>query len=370
MTGRHDLLVIGAGVVGLSAARELAARGARVLVVDADPDGGAGSRAAAGVAIPSLRLLADPVMAEFVAQARLRLDADVAALEPTAPGLRRGQGVLRPVRDQRERDALHRLAAADPEALGRWLDGSELAEVEPVLGAGPFTGGFLAERASVVDTVLYVDGLAGAARSCGVEVRLGERVVGIDEEPDGVSVRTVTGTVTAERLLVAAGAWSGVLPGLPALPIRPVRGQMVEVRHPLLRPGRIVSGRTYLCPWRAGTACLGATEEDAGFAAHPTAAGTAYLLSRLVRDFPLLAEARPERIWAGLRSAAPDGRLVAGRYPGTRRVFVGTGHGGQGILTGACSGLALAAELDTGRSSLPEEFRADRALSASGTGGA
>ncbi|WP_405705464.1 FAD-binding oxidoreductase [Streptomyces xanthophaeus] len=360
MTAVHDVLVIGAGVVGHSVARELAQRGARVHVVDGSPDGGSGSRAAAGVAIPSLRLLADPVMHAFVAAARTRFDEDVRTFEKTTPGIRRGRGVLRPVRTEEEREQLVLTTAARPEELGEWTDAAALADLEPVFARSSFLGAFRTAAGHMVDTALYVDALGSAARAAGATVSLGEQVLGIEEAPGAVRVTTSRGSLRADRVVVAAGAWSGSLPGLPPLPVHPMRGQMIEVRDAEVRIDHVISGRTYLCPWRAGSLCTGATEEMAGFADHVTTAGTVFLLSRLIRDFPLLADARPVRAWAGLRSASGDGRLVLGRYPATTRVYVCSAHAGQGILTGHHSGWALAHLLDTGEPAAPEAFSPDR----------
>ena len=81
-----NIIVIGAGVVGLGIARQLAARGAKVTILDASSPGGLGSRAAAGVAIPSVKLLEDAQLFELTRLAHPVLKADLASLPD--PGLR------------------------------------------------------------------------------------------------------------------------------------------------------------------------------------------------------------------------------------------------------------------------------------------
>ncbi|MFD7659333.1 NAD(P)/FAD-dependent oxidoreductase [Actinosynnema sp. NPDC059797] len=357
-----DVAVIGAGVVGLSAALELAGRGASVVVLDADADGGRGSRAAAGVAIPSLRLRSDPLLRRFADEGRARLDEDVAAFEPIHPGIRRGHGVLRPVLAGAEEDALRAVAAQDPDSLGTWADAEEMAELEPVLRGSPYAGAFVSDNGYVVDTGLYLDALAAGARAAGTTVRLGVSVLGVDTRTGGVDIATTAGGLTADRLVVAAGAWSATIPGIPTLDVFPLLGQMIELRHPAHQLRRLVSSRTYLAPWRAGGICLGATEERVGFADGPTALGSGYLLSRLVRNVPALAAARIRTSWTGLRSASPDGRPLVGFVDGhDRRVVVGTGHGGQGILTGRHTGRLLADLVEDRADALPVEFAPHRA---------
>ncbi|GIF05432.1 NAD(P)/FAD-dependent oxidoreductase [Actinoplanes siamensis] len=352
MNERADVVVVGAGVVGLSAACELAARGAGVVVVDASPRGGDGSRAAAGVAVPSLRLLTDPVLARFVDEAAARLHADVAT---AGPPLRLGERVLRPAWTAGERAELERAAQRAPAALGRWLEPDELRACEPVLDGADVLGGFAVDRGYVVDTDAYLDSLARRCAVAGAEIVLGCPVLEIrDGAP--ATVRAERRSWTAEQVVVAAGPWSGRIGGLPPLPVRPVRGQIVELACAGMPLRSVVSGRTYVCPAADARIGVGSTEEAAGFDDRVTAAGVAFLLAKVVSRFPRLRDATFAGARAGLRAATPDGRPSIGRYPGTSRVLVGTGHGGQGILTGPYTGWALAELVERRAVDLPAEF--------------
>ncbi len=361
MTTRKDIIVLGAGVVGLSTARQLLARGARVTVLDPSNPGGQGSRAAAGVAIPSVRLLEDPDMLAFTSAGREALTEDVAALG--AGGLRRGGGILRPMADDKARLALEAKAGARAQGwLGRWAPVDEVVALEPALAGAPIAGAFVNDEGFMVDTDAYLTALLHDVAARGGEVRLSEAALHISDSEGGVEVRTISGTLKADLLLVAAGAWSGVLPGLPALPVKPQRGQMMTVFHPRVRLTRIISGPAYLAPWRAGEVVVGATEEDAGFACHTTPAGLLHLAATVARLSPALRDARFTHSWAGLRSTTPNGRPLLGRYPGTQRTWLATGHGGQGILTGGLTGRAVAELMDAGRSDAAAPFEPQRAL--------
>ncbi len=131
----------------------------------------------------------------------------------------------------------------------------------------------------------------------------------------------------AGRLVVCAGAWSGGIAGLPPLPVKPLRGQMLTIFHPEVRLTRVVSGPTYLAPWRTGELVVGATEEDAGFACHVTPTGLMHLGATVAKLEPMLREARFGRAWAGLRAVTPGGKPLIGRYPGTKAVLIASGHG-------------------------------------------
>ncbi|MCK8504160.1 NAD(P)/FAD-dependent oxidoreductase [Myxococcus fulvus] len=343
-----EVLILGAGVVGLSAARRLAALGARVTVLDAVDPGGRGSRAAAGVAIPSVRLHDD---ADMLAFARGGRDALVAELDSLPEGalLRRGQGILRIAADTKGRDALAERAVKHPEELGTWVDAARLVELEPALEGTPLLGAFESSRGHMVDTEGYVNALLGAASRAGVRLLLGEAAHAVEETSDAVVVRTDRWTLRADQLLVSAGPWSSTLAGLPPLPLKPVRGQMMVVHQPGLCLSRVVSGPTYLAPWRAGELVVGATEEDVGFVENVTPTGLLHLSATVAKLAPRLREARFVRAWAGLRAVTPDGRPYLGRYPGTRRTFVATGLGGQGILTGAHAAALVVEQLASGR---------------------
>jgi glycine oxidase len=362
MTVRTDIIILGAGVVGLSTARQLAATGARVTILDAGNPGGQGSRAAAGVAIPSIRLLDDPDMLAFTTTARSVLIEDVAALGGGA--LRRGGGILRPMPDDKARLALEARAARVEGWLGRWAPAEEVAALEPALTGAPIAGAFVNDEGFMVDTDAYLSAMLHELATHGVEVRLSEAALLVSDSSQGVEVRTAQGAMKAEWLVVAAGAWSGTLAGLPALPVKPQRGQMLTVFHPRVRLTRIISGPTYLAPWRGGEVVVGATEEDAGFACHTTPAGLMHLSAAVCRLAPTLREARFTGSWAGLRSTSPDGRPLLGRYPGTSRTVIASGHGGQGILTGALTGRAVAELLSSGRSEVAAPFTPERSLAA------
>jgi glycine/D-amino acid oxidase-like deaminating enzyme len=97
---------------------------------------------------------------------------------------------------------------------------------------------------------------------------------------------------------------------------------------------------------------VGATVEEAGFAAHPTVAGIQGLLAFAGRTFPGLGEARLEAVWAGLRPGTPDGLPIVGFLPGYP-VLAATGHFRNGILLAPWTALQVAALLAAGPGSEP-----------------
>lgn len=338
---KQQIIVLGAGVVGLSTARRLLRSGRAVTVLEMATPGGQGSRAAAGVAIPSVRLLDDPAMAEFTTAGRAVLADDLASL-PEPQSLRRGKGVIRIVPDAKAKEDMAARAGSAPSWFGAYIDREELVRLEPAMEGTPLLGGYLNEDAFMVDTDGYLSALARDVQQRGGVLRTGVGAVEISARADGVQVRTHAGELKADALVLAAGAWSGQLPGLPALPIFPLRGQMMLIERPGAALTRVISGPSYLAPWRAGAVVVGATEEEAGFVAVNTPAGLLHLSATVAKLAPLYRDAKVLHMWAGLRAATKSGRPLIGALPDVPNVFVGAGHGGQGILTGAYTGQLLA----------------------------
>jgi glycine oxidase len=217
-------------------------------------------------------------------------------------------------------------------------------------------GGFVGDNGFMVDVDNYLDALIFEGTRRGVKLNLGQAALAIHEDEHGMTVQTTTGSLTADWFVLAAGAWSNSIVGLPPLPVFPLRGQMLSVSKPPLVPSRIISGRCYLGPWRRGEVMVGATEENVEFREYNTPDGLLLLLGMLGRSAPLLRDARVSTMWAGLRAATKSGRPMIGLHPEARRVIVATGHTSQGILTGALTGQAVTELIDSGRSEVAAAF--------------
>jgi glycine oxidase len=163
----------------------------------------------------------------------------------------------------------------------------------------------------------------------------GEPVHGFAVRGDRVEgVKTPSGLVVCDRVVVAAGPWSGDLLGSLGVqaPTPPVKGQIVLLRtvRPVLR--RIVEyGKNYLVPRDDGRVLVGATEEYVGFDKRSTPGEVRDLLATALRLCPDLARAEVERAWAGLRPGSADARPYIGPLPGYSNAFVASGHKRTGL---------------------------------------
>ncbi len=185
-----------------------------------------------------------------------------------------------------------------------------------------------------VDNVQACAVLASAALAAGVTINYSFEVERIERmhRSGGIRLHADGDTREAELLILAAGAWSGQIPGFPALPVRPVRGQMLLLQG-IDWPWRgCIRNRHGYAVRRGETGLLvGATTEEAGFFCHPTVAGIESLLAFTRHILPGLDAARLEAVWAGLRPGTPDDMPLLGFLPGWP-VIAATGHFRNGIL--------------------------------------
>jgi glycine oxidase len=233
------------------------------------------------------------------------------------------------------------------------LESWDAAAIVERLGPGVCRGaraGLYFPDEAVVDPRKLVRVLDRAARGRGVEVRTDTPVRALRVENGRCTgVETESEFFAAGCVVDAAGAWAGRVGGLPfAVPVEPVRGQIVELDCGARPPALVLHGEsTYLVPQGGGRVLVGATVERAGFRKEVTAGAIAGLLEEAARLYPAVADARFVTAWSGLRPGTTDGLPILGgcSVPG---LFFATGHYRNGVLLAPVSA-ALLAEAIEGR---------------------
>lgn len=346
-----EILIVGGGLIGLSIARALASRGATVTVFDRDPEPRGASWAAGGMLAP-LGEAPDPgPFLSFGLDALGRWPEWAAALERDSGcdvGLHRGGKLLVAAEADGVRALRARFswqAAAGHEV--RWLEGSAVHATEPALAPGWQTGLHLPDHAHV-DPRRLLAALRQAARSQGVTLRRGREVVGIHSGARGVrGVELDHGErVSARWVVVAAGAWSGRLAGLPRpLPVAPVRGQMLALAlDEPLTDGLVAGPDAYLIPREVAgrpTLVVGASMDDAGFDVATDDATIAALRAGAEALLPALRGLPEWGRWAGLRPGTPDDLPILGADPEVSGLIYATGHHRNGILLAPSTAAAV-----------------------------
>lgn len=330
------VIVVGAGVIGCAIAYELAVRGAAVVVLDARGLGQGATRASAGILAPYIEGHSSALLRLGICSLD-RYDAfvrRVAADSERAIEYRR-TGTLQVARTDEEARQLARQqqALAGLGTRADVVDGGEARRLEPAL-AQDIRGALRVQAHGYVRAGVLTEALAAAARARGARMSV-VRVERVRAAGDGVAVTTADGDITADAVVLAAGSWSGdiVMAPLPPAPVRPVRGQLVELRLPQPPVAHIVWGTDcYLVPWKDGRVLVGATVEDVGFDERVTVGGVRQLLESAAQLVPALGGAAFEGARAGLRPATSDELPIIGASTTMRGVFYATGHYRNGVL--------------------------------------
>jgi glycine oxidase len=322
---QHDVVVVGAGVIGLACAWRCAQRGLRVLVLEREEEPGAG---ASGVAAG---MLAPVTEAEFGEEALLRLNLAGAELWPAfaaelaeRSGIDTGyraSGALVVAADRDDAEELRRLHSFQ-RSLGleaSWLSGRECRRLEPRLSPR-VPGGILAEHDHQVEPRAVVRALGAALEAAGGELRCGVEV----RDPHDLD---------AEHVVLAAGCWSGA-------PVRPVKGQILRLRGEPLAQRLVRTPRCYVVSRADGEVVVGATVEERGFDTAVTADGVFRLLEAAYEVLPDAAELEFVEASARLRPGTPDNAPLIGEHDG---LVWATGHHRNGVLLAPITAAAVAA---------------------------
>jgi glycine oxidase len=338
-----DVIVVGAGVIGLSCAWRAAQRGLDVVVVEKRAPAAGASGVAAGMLAPVGEL-------SFGERRLLELNLASAELFPTfaaeleaaasLPVGYRRCGALHVALDRDEAEELRRRHRLQ-ESLGleaEWLAPRRCRELEPGL-APSIAGGVHAPHEAAIDPRALCAALLAALEREGAEVRNGFEVDGAligNGRIEGV--RSANGEeLRARDVVLANGPWAGAAGWLPeaARPeVRPVKGQILTLRGPAQAPlceQIVASERVYVVPREDGRVVVGATVEERGFDTTVTAGGVHELLREAYRLLPEIAELELIEADAGLRPGTPDNLPLIG--PGAiEGLILATGHYRNGVL--------------------------------------
>ena len=333
-----DVIVVGGGLMGCSVAYRLAKDGAQVLVLERSIPGAEASSAAAGILGPTVESFEDALALQIGRRSR-ELHAELAdeldELCGVDVGFRRC-GVVTLAFDEEE------LAALDSQASSLELHGircdrwspEELMQEEPAANREALGALSVSEDAQVEPKKL-LSAIALAAERDGVTFRSGSTVRSVSIEGGRVrGVELSDQAIEADRLVVAAGSWTTLIPGLPfdSETIFPVRGQMIatETRPPIFR--RVVFGAGgYVVTRPDGRVLCGSTTERVGFQRGITFGGMADVIGKATRIAPELRTASMQEHWSSFRPGTPDGLPLVGETQ-VDGLFVASGHYRNGIL--------------------------------------
>ncbi len=327
-------------MIGLASAVALAERNVSVTLISQHRPGEA-SPAAAGMLAPSVERATGPAH-DFGVAARDRypsfLDflADRTGVKVPLNRL----GILQVALTENGIKGLKRTALP----VARWLDASELRELEPALSHG--LGAMFSPNDGAVDNTVLLTALEKLCASNDRITRVSDSVLAVEPAADSCIVRTESGTRhTARRVVIAAGAWAATISGARhARAVEPARGQLVSysaspLRHVSYGP------RGYVVP-RGNATIGGSTMENVGFDSTTTPSGVKRVRAASEEICPSLASAQEPNAWAGLRPITPDMLPLLGPDPDRPSLIYACGHSRNGVLMAPLTG-DLVADLVT-----------------------
>ena len=333
-----QVVVVGAGVIGCAVAYELARRGARVRVLDRRDVAHGATQASAGILAPFVEAHEGSALLDLGGRSLDCYDEFVARVVEDS------SAAVQYVRNGTLEVAFDRTTLGRLDALGcslaargvpaELLDGRAVREAEPQLHEKA-CGGVLVPSHGFVGAGDLTAALRRGAAAHGVTFETAITAVRISSGRDGLRVETPGDRIECNTVVMAAGSWSGQIEveGESALPVRPVRGQLLHLAWPASPLTRVVwCERCYLVPWPDGTVLAGATIEEVGFDERATVAGVRQLIEAVSEVTPQARDAWFKEVRVGLRPATPDHLPVIGASTRVPGLVYATGHFRSGVL--------------------------------------
>jgi len=351
--GGKRIIIVGGGVIGLSIAEHCLRKGLQPVILDKGPFAkeaswaGAGfldlrSAARVGGAFFDLCKRSYDLFPEWAERLKKESGLDPELLH---------SGSLDLAFNDEEENAIRQIESNLKTFgfSGEWLKPADATKKEPKLSKD-VRSVFHFKQTSQVRPPRLTRALIQVLQKGKVELREVEPVEAILlKGTRAVGVRTTKGVLEGDGVVLASGAWSGLLAeqlGIP-LVVKPFRGQVVMFRS---QPGTlrhilftgVQKAFTYMVPRQDGHIYVGSTLEDAGFEKMTTPAGMDKLKTGAVKMLPGLSQQLIEDTWSGLRPGSIDGWPYLGRVPGAEGLWVATGHFTHGLLLSAVTGSLMA----------------------------
>jgi sarcosine oxidase subunit beta len=361
----YDVIIVGAGSVGLPTACFLAREKVKVLVIDDRRSHGQGQNK---TAIGGVRAThSDPAKIQ-TCQLSLEVFGTWKDLYGDDMHFQRG-GYCFPVYTEEHETALKDLLVVQKKyGLNiNWIDEAGIRQLLPGINPGGLRGGTFSPEDGNLSPILAAGAFFRQACDFGAEFKFGETVTGI-ELNGGIRVKTDKAAYSAGKIINAAGARAGEI-GLMMgvdLPIAPDshEGGVTEPVEPFFKPLVVDirefpgSKNVYFYQEKLGHLVFCLTPEPIipGTSRDSTSDFLPLVARRLMNLFPRLRNLRVRRVWRGLYPMTPDGVPIVDRLKDSDHLYVAAGFCGQGLMLGPGIALNLVSLITTGKPLLPEEI--------------
>lgn len=340
-----EVLIIGAGVIGMMMARELAQSGVKVTLIDRKGCAQESSWAGGGIVSPLYPWrYPDAVtqLATWSQSSYVHLAADLLEETGIDPELRQKGMLMVAVEDQADAIAW----AEKYHRPLRLVDSEFLYGKEPDLVPGLTEGLWMPEVSSIRNPRLGQALRRSMELHPNIELLEQCEVTGLlIEQNRVVGVSTAENKLFADKVVVASGAWSGELlqPLGVNIPVEPVHGQMMLFKaEPGLVNRVVLKGGRYVIPRNDGRVLVGSTLERIGFEKRTTEEAAKSLYDTALDIIPALADYPVEHHWSGLRPGSPEGIPYIGDVPEFENLYINAGQYRNGLVLAPASTRLLA----------------------------
>jgi glycine oxidase len=356
-----DVVIIGGGIAGCSAAYYLAQNGITSTIIEREDIASQASGYNAGGLNPlEGHGWPDPLLP--MALQSFRLHQELWRQLPEETGIDyhgRFSSILKVAFAEDElpdlRDTLATFnGTTEPGFSAEWLEREDVLAIEPRVSPD-IIGGVRAVGNGALDGQEFTQALASAAVNRGSKV-VSASAIGLRLGNGRVeSVVTSDGEISCAALLIAAGPWCRTAEQWLdiAIPVDPLKGQIIRLQpdgpgleYELIGAGSSMYAKTDGLIW------CGATEEEAGFDLSLTEEAREQILKNAVRLVPWLANAAIAKHTACLRPVTPDWIPIVGSAPGWDNVYISAGGQKKGILLGPAMGKGVADLIASGQSDI------------------
>ncbi|MCD7035216.1 glycine oxidase ThiO [Metabacillus sp. GX 13764] len=345
---KADIIIIGAGVIGCSAAYELAKRGYSVALLDKGEAGKEASSAAAGLlGVQAEWEKYDPLF-DMARESRALFPKQSAELME-ASGIDIGyeeKGIYKIAETPKKMERLRETALWQKEAGEEAIElsASELIQRERHF-SHELSGAVYYRKDGHVHAPELTKAYLHAAIHHGAELfeyTAAEKILSAAGKTEGV--QTSKGNFYSKAVIVTAGAWSTpLLTNFKDYKTFPVKGEMISLKTsaPLLKAPVFQHG-FYIVPKREGRILVGATMKSDDWSKQVSAQSIYWLLEKAKSILPDIASASFEAAWAGLRPEAQQGSPYMEQHKEIKGLFVSAGHFRNGILLSPAAGKYIA----------------------------
>ena len=339
-----DVIIIGGGIIGMLTARALHAAGADVLVIERGPLGSESSWAGGGIISPlypwryssAVSQLAEISKTLYPGLAHQLQQESGVDCELLTSGL-----LFTNLLEQQQAQDWAKTWSVD---IQRITDKEQIHAIEPQLSATIDSGLWLPDIMQIRNPKL-VKALKGSFDALGFNYLEHTPVTELIIDAGVIrGVRTANDTYTAEKVIIASGAWSsGFIRDEKNVEVEPVKGQMIMFRgEPGLIRRMVLSSGHYIIPRKDGRVLAGSTLERTGFDKAITEEATKELRRAAVDIIPALDDMEIERQWAGLRPGTEQGIPYICSHPEIEGLYINAGHYRNGVVLGAASARLMA----------------------------